>query len=81
MLSDVSAERLLAARTPSSAASLDSARGARVSHTQAQREVVMSAFRNGKFNVLVATDVAARGLDISGIGLVIQSEPPKDAET
>ena len=35
--------------------------------TQAQRQRVTSAFRKGKFNFLVATDVAARGLDIQGI--------------
>ena len=31
--------------------------------------------------MLVATDVAARGLDISGVELVLQVEPPKDPET
>ena len=31
--------------------------------------------------MLVATDVAARGLDISGVELVLQIEPPKDPET
>lgn len=34
-------------------------------------------FREGGFQVLVATDVAARGLDIPEVDLVIQSEPPK----
>eukprot|EP00246_Nothoceros_aenigmaticus_P017832 TRINITY_DN8982_c0_g1_i1.p1 TRINITY_DN8982_c0_g1~~TRINITY_DN8982_c0_g1_i1.p1 ORF type:complete len:700 (+),score=170.49 TRINITY_DN8982_c0_g1_i1:213-2312(+) len=48
---------------------------------QAQREVTMQAFRNGKFQVLVATDVAARGLDVNDVQLVIQCEPPRDAET
>ena len=48
---------------------------------QAQREVTMNSFRDGKFFVLVATDVAARGLDIEGITLVIQTEPPRDHET
>jgi len=38
---------------------------------QNQREVTMKRFKEGKFQVLVATDVAARGLDISGIELVI----------
>jgi|DEB0MinimDraft_12_1074336.scaffolds.fasta_scaffold39826_2 ATP-dependent RNA helicase DDX21 len=41
----------------------------------------MKRFKDGKFQVLVATDVAARGLDISDIELVIQIEPPKDTET
>ena len=66
------------------ASAIGESTGARALHgdvPQATREVTLSAFRNGKFNVLVATDVAARGLDISGIELVIQSEPPKDAET
>lgn len=42
--------------------------------------MTLAGFRSGKFNVLVATDVAARGLDINGIELVIQLEPPKDPE-
>jgi len=48
---------------------------------QNQREVTMKRFKEGKFQVLVATDVAARGLDIQDIELVIQLEPPKDTET
>jgi ATP-dependent RNA helicase DDX21 len=48
---------------------------------QAQREVVLRGFKGGKFTVLVATDVAARGLDIAAVELVIQTEPPKDYET
>ncbi len=43
-------------------------------------QVTLAGFRSGKFNVLVATDVAARGLDISGVELVVQLEPPKDPE-
>lgn len=39
---------------------------------QAAREATLAGFRSGRFNVLVATDVAARGLDINGIELVIQ---------
>lgn len=44
-------------------------------------QVTLAGFRSGKFNVLVATDVAARGLDINDVQLVIQCEPPRDAET
>jgi len=47
---------------------------------QKQREITLSSFRNGLFQVLVATDVAARGLDIEGVDLIIQSSPPKDYE-
>lgn len=48
---------------------------------QNQREVTLRRFREGKFRTLVATDVAARGLDISNVDLVIQMEPPKDTES
>ena len=48
---------------------------------QNQREVTLKRFREGKFKVLVATDVASRGLDIPNVDLVIQLEPPKDVET
>lgn len=44
-------------------------------------QVTLAGFRSGKFSVLVATDVAARGLDINDVQLVIQCEPPRDAET
>ena len=37
----------------------------------------LQGFREGRFQVLVATDVAARGLDIPEVDLVIQCEPPK----
>jgi ATP-dependent RNA helicase DDX21 len=36
---------------------------------------------SGQFSTLVATDVAARGLDINDVQLVVQCEPPRDAET
>jgi ATP-dependent RNA helicase DDX21 len=41
----------------------------------------MKRFKEGKFSVLVATDVASRGLDIPNIDLVIQLEPPKEVES
>ncbi|KAI4830751.1 hypothetical protein KUCAC02_002366 [Chaenocephalus aceratus] len=48
---------------------------------QKQREITLKGFRNGVFEVLVATNVAARGLDIPEIDLVIQCSPPKDVES
>uniref|UniRef100_A0A804MPZ7 DEAD-box ATP-dependent RNA helicase 7 n=1 Tax=Zea mays TaxID=4577 RepID=A0A804MPZ7_MAIZE len=57
--------------------------GSRALHgdvVQAQREVILAGFRSGKFQVLVATNVAARGLDINDVQLIIQCEPPRDVE-
>ncbi|KAL8050960.1 hypothetical protein ABFX02_06G114600 [Erythranthe guttata] len=57
--------------------------GARALHgdiQQATREVTLSGFRSGKFTTLVATNVAARGLDIDDVMLIIQCEPPRDVE-
>ncbi|KAJ8264703.1 hypothetical protein GJAV_G00152780 [Gymnothorax javanicus] len=48
---------------------------------QKQREMTLKGFRNGSFEVLVATNVAARGLDIPEVDLVIQCSPPKDVES
>lgn len=48
--------------------------------TQAKREAVMEAFRKGDIQYLVATDVAARGLDIEGISHVFNYNLPDDAE-
>ena len=42
-----------------------------------RRASLFQGFREGKFRCLVATDVAARGLDIPEIDLVVQCEPPK----
>ncbi|KAJ1143160.1 hypothetical protein NDU88_009471 [Pleurodeles waltl] len=48
---------------------------------QKQREMTLKGFRNGSFEVLVATNVAARGLDIPEVDLVIQCSPPKDVDS
>ena len=47
--------------------------------TQAQRDRVTNAFREGKLKLLVATDVAARGLDIEGITHIINYDVPLEA--
>jgi len=49
--------------------------------SQAQRERVTAEFRQKRFNLLVATDVAARGLHIEGITHVYNYEIPKDVES
>jgi ATP-dependent RNA helicase DeaD len=47
--------------------------------TQAQRDRVTNAFRKGRFDFLIATDVAARGLDIEGITHIINYDVPIEA--
>jgi superfamily II DNA/RNA helicase len=47
---------------------------------QSDREQVMLAFRNRQVDILVATDVLSRGIDIDGIDLVINYDVPRDAE-
>ncbi|KAJ8770338.1 hypothetical protein K2173_014948 [Erythroxylum novogranatense] len=49
--------------------------------SQAMRERTLSGFRNGNFNILIATDVAARGLDVPNVDLVIHYEIPNNPET
>lgn len=49
--------------------------------TQAQREKALEDFGNGKLRVLVATDVAARGLDIASLPCVVNYDLPRDVET
>lgn len=48
---------------------------------QKQRDATLKAFRAGSFNVLVATDVAARGIDIKDVDLVVQFAPPREVDT
>ncbi len=48
---------------------------------QAQRTRTLSAFRSGSLTTLVATDVAARGLDVQGVDLVIHLDPPENSDT
>ena len=49
--------------------------------SQAKREKVMKLFREAKIQYLVATDVAARGIDVEGITHVYNYDMPQDAET
>jgi len=45
-----------------------------------QRREALEGFKSGKYKVLVATDIASRGIDVSGIELVINYDLPEDAE-
>ena len=49
--------------------------------SQDQRRIAVEGFKGGRFKVLVATDIAARGLDIDAIHTVINYEVPDSAET
>ena len=46
--------------------------------SQEQREKVIHQFRNGKIQIMVATDLAGRGLDVKGINAVINYDAPKN---
>jgi ATP-dependent RNA helicase DeaD len=48
---------------------------------QSKRDRVMRAFRNGSIEILVATDVAARGLDVSGVTHVFNFDIPQDSDS
>jgi ATP-dependent RNA helicase RhlE len=48
--------------------------------SQRQREKALAAFEAGRINTLIATDVAARGIDVDGISHVINFDPPADRE-
>jgi len=49
--------------------------------SQGQRERALGAFRDGELRILVATDIAARGIDVDGISHVVQFDLPNVAET
>lgn len=48
--------------------------------TLAQRKAALQGFKSGRFRVLVATDIAARGIDVRGIALVINFDLPDNSE-
>lgn len=48
--------------------------------SQNQRDTVMNLFRNGRCGILAATDVAARGIDVSGVDAVFNYDIPEDIE-
>jgi superfamily II DNA/RNA helicase len=47
---------------------------------QSQRDYIMHEFKAGRINILVATDIVARGIDIDDIRLVINYDVPHDSE-
>jgi superfamily II DNA/RNA helicase len=49
--------------------------------SQRQREQALARFESGRIDTLVATDVAARGIDVDRISHVINFDPPRDSET
>lgn len=49
--------------------------------SQSKRQQAMEGFRDGTFKILVATDIAARGIDVSGISHVVNYDVPDTAET
>jgi ATP-dependent RNA helicase RhlE len=49
-------------------------------HTQNQRQRALDGFRSGKYQVMVATDIAARGINVEGISHVINYDVPTHAE-
>ncbi|MBN2332486.1 MAG: DEAD/DEAH box helicase [Deltaproteobacteria bacterium] len=49
--------------------------------SQQKRQLALDGFKRGTYNILVATDIAARGIDVSGISHVINFDMPSTAET
>ena len=56
------------------------AKGVSSDNSQEEREEYLRGFKNKNFNILVATDVLSRGIDISNLNLVINYDVPRDAE-
>lgn len=48
--------------------------------SQSQRQAALAGFKSGKIKVLVATDIASRGIDVDGVSHVINFDTPPDAE-
>ena len=67
----------LAKRLRSSGLAADAMHGDK---SQGQRERTLANFERGRVNVLVATDVAARGIHVEGISHVINFDPPEDRD-
>jgi len=49
--------------------------------TLPQRRQALEGFKTGRYRVLIATDIAARGIDVTGIELVVNYDLPEDAES
>ncbi|MBP0574736.1 C-terminal helicase domain-containing protein, partial [Mycobacterium tuberculosis] len=49
--------------------------------SQAQRERALAAFKDGRCRILVATDIAARGIDVDGVSHVVNFELPNVPES
>ena len=58
-----------------------SATGLHGDMAQNKRERIISDFRDGKTRVVIATDVAARGLDVDGVTMVVNYDIPSDSES
>jgi ATP-dependent RNA helicase RhlE len=48
--------------------------------SQGQRQNALAGFKRGRYQVLIATDIAARGIDVSGIELVVNYDMPANSE-
>ena len=49
--------------------------------TQSERSAAVEGFKSGRYSALIATDIAARGIDIEGIGHVVNYEVPGSVDT